>query len=66
MIEVEKRKKLMLQELKPAIKYQEKFISTQRNPVVVLRNLLQAGLISNYVMYEGKNEVRIALKIQFH
>lgn len=60
MIEVEKRKKLMLQELKPAIKYQEKFISTQRNPVVVLRNLLQAGLISNYVMYEGKNEVRIA------
>ncbi|MBW4677065.1 MAG: salicylate synthase [Desmonostoc geniculatum HA4340-LM1] len=50
----------MVVELKPIIKYQEKFIPIKKNPIVVLQNLLQAGIISNYVMYEGKNEVRIA------
>lgn len=47
-------------ELKTAIKYQKTFIPEQRNPIVVLQNLLQAKIFSNYVMYEGKNEVRIA------
>jgi salicylate synthetase len=50
----------MVLDLKPIIKYKEKFLPVQRNPIVVLQNLLQVGLISNYVMYEGKNEVRIA------
>ena len=50
----------MVVELKTAIKYEETFVSRQRDPMVVLQNLLQAGVFSNYVMYEQKNEVRIA------
>ena len=50
----------MVMELKTAIKYEETFVSSQKEPTVVLQNLLQAGIFSNYVMYEQKNEVRIA------
>lgn len=50
----------MVMELKAAIKYEETFVSNQKEPIVVLQNLLQAGIFSNYVMYEQKNEVRIA------
>ncbi|NJL09999.1 MAG: anthranilate synthase component I family protein, partial [Calothrix sp. SM1_7_51] len=46
--------------VKPIVRYQEKFFPIRTNPIVVLQNLLEAGLISHYVMYEGKNEVRIA------
>ncbi|NER81859.1 MAG: salicylate synthase, partial [Leptolyngbya sp. SIO1D8] len=47
-------------ELKAAIKYDETFVSSRREPTVVLQNLLQAGIFSKYVMYEQQNEVRIA------
>ncbi|MEH1959438.1 MAG: chorismate-binding protein [Nostoc sp.] len=50
----------MVTELKTEIKYQETFVPGQREPIVILKNLLQAGIITKYVMYEGKNEVRIA------
>lgn len=40
--------------------YHEMFVPGQREPLVVLQNLLQAGLFSEYVMYESENEVRIA------
>ncbi|YAF94026.1 MAG: anthranilate synthase component I family protein [Nodularia sp. CChRGM 3473] len=46
--------------LKNIIKYQEIFISGKRNPIVVLQNLLQSGMFSQYMMYAGENEVRIA------
>ncbi|MCL6754528.1 chorismate-binding protein [Nostoc sp. CCCryo 231-06] len=50
----------MVISLKTSIKYQEIFIPGERNPSVVLQNLLQAGIFSQYVMYGGENEVRIA------
>ena len=50
----------MLTELRPAITYYETFIPGKKDAVVVLQNLLQAGIFETYVMYEGKNEVRIA------
>jgi salicylate synthetase len=50
----------MVTELKTAIKYYETFVPGQKNPIAVLQNFLEAGIFSNYVMYEGKNEVRIA------
>ncbi|MEO1348584.1 MAG: anthranilate synthase component I family protein [Cyanobacteria bacterium J06635_15] len=50
----------MVMDLKAAIKYDEIFVSGQREPTVILQNLLQAGVFSKYVMYEQKNEVRIA------
>lgn len=40
--------------------YHEMFVPGQKDPLVVLQNLLQAGLFSDYVMYENENEVRIA------
>jgi salicylate synthetase len=50
----------MVTEFQTAIKYKKKFVPGQRNHVVVLQNLLKAGIFDNYVLYEGKNEVRIA------
>ncbi|MGM3308045.1 salicylate synthase [Anabaena sp. WFMT] len=50
----------MVAELKTEIKYHETFIPGRREPILVLKNLLEAGIFSNYVMYEGNNEVRIA------
>ncbi len=50
----------MVKELKTPIMYRETFVSGKRNAVVVLQNFLQAGIFSNYVMYEKDNEVRIA------
>jgi len=50
----------MVTNLKQTTKYQETFVCVQRNPIVVLQNLLQAGIFTKYVMYEGKNEVRLA------
>ncbi|MBR8836539.1 MAG: salicylate synthase [Stigonema ocellatum SAG 48.90 = DSM 106950] len=47
-------------ELKTEIKYNETFIPGKRSPIIVLKNLVQAGIFNNYVMYEGKDEVRIA------
>jgi len=40
--------------------YHEMFVPGQKEPLIVLQNLLQAGLFSDYVMYESENEVRIA------
>lgn len=50
----------MVVEFKTAIKYHETFVPGQREAIVVLQNLLEAGIFSKYVLYEGKNEVRIA------
>ena len=50
----------MVAEIKTQIKYNEAFLPGQKEPIIVLYNLLQAGIFSNYVMYEGNNEVRIA------
>lgn len=50
----------MVAELKTEIKYHETFVPGQRDPIVVLNNLLQAGIFTKYMMYEGNNEVRIA------
>jgi len=40
--------------------YHEMFLPGQREPLILLQNLLEAGLFSDYVMYENENEVRIA------
>lgn len=50
----------MVVEFKTAIKYRETFVPGQKEAIVVLNNLLQTGIFTQYVMYEGKNEVRIA------
>jgi len=50
----------MITELETAIAYREIFIPGKHSPIEVLQNLLKANLFSKYVMYEGKNEVRIA------
>lgn len=50
----------MLIEVNSAIKYHETFVPGKREPLVVLQNFLQAGIFSKYVLYAGKNEVRIA------
>jgi salicylate synthetase len=50
----------MVVEFKTAIKYHQTFVPGQREAIVVLQNLLEAGIFSKYVLYEGKNEVRIA------
>jgi salicylate synthetase len=50
----------MITELKTPLTYQETFVKGKRNAIAVLQNLLQAGIFSNYVMYEKDDEVRIA------
>ncbi|VEP17561.1 Chorismate binding domain protein [Hyella patelloides LEGE 07179] len=50
----------MVLEFKAAIKYRETFVPGKREPLTVLNNLLQAGIISKYVFYEDRDEVRIA------
>ncbi|MEG4573878.1 salicylate synthase [Microcoleus sp. N3A4] len=40
--------------------YHELFIPGQRDPLIVLQNLLDSGIFSKYVMYKSENEVRIA------
>ena len=50
----------MVAEIKTDIKYQETFVPGKRDAIAVLKNFVQAGIFTNYVMYEGKNEVRIA------
>ena len=40
--------------------YHEMFVPGQRDPLILLQNLLSSGLFSDYVMYESENEVRIA------
>ncbi|NJO99193.1 MAG: salicylate synthase [Pleurocapsa sp. CRU_1_2] len=50
----------MVAELKTGIKYDHAFIASKKDPLIVLNNFLQAGIFTKYVMYEGKDEVRIA------
>lgn len=50
----------MITELKTPLTYQETFVKGKRNAIAVLQNFLQAGIFSNYVMYEKDDEVRIA------
>ena len=42
------------------LSYEEMFVPGQRQPLILLQNLLDAGIFSNYVMYQSENEVRIA------
>lgn len=50
----------MVIELKTAIKYNETFIAGKREPIAVLQNSIQEEIFSNYVLYEARNEIRIA------
>ena len=50
----------MVTELKTAIEYCETFVPVPREPISVLQNLIKAGIVSNYVLYESQNEVRLA------
>lgn len=50
----------MIIELKTAIKYNETFVAGKREPIAVLQNFIHEGIFSNYVLYEGSHEVRIA------
>ena len=50
----------MVIEFKTAIQYRETFVPGKREPLTVLRNLLQTGIITKYMFYEGNGEVRIA------
>jgi salicylate synthetase len=50
----------MVAELKTEIRYQEIFVPGKKDPIVVLNNLLQAGIVSKYMLYEHNNQVRIA------
>lgn len=50
----------MVVEFKTAVKYRETFVPGQREAIIVLHNLLEAGVFNKYVLYEGKDEVRIA------
>jgi len=50
----------MVLEFKSAIKYRETFVPGKKEPVNILNNLLQAGIIHKYVFYEDKDEVHIA------
>lgn len=50
----------MVVEFKTAIQYRETFVPGQREAIIVLNNLLETGLFNKYVLYEGKDEVRIA------
>lgn len=50
----------MVTELKSTLLYEETFVPGKRNTLTVLQNFLQAGIFSNYVVYEKDNEVRIA------
>jgi len=50
----------MTQLLKKALVYQEAFVPGRRDGIAVLRNLLDAGLVRDYVLYESPDEVRIA------
>lgn len=50
----------MVVEFKTAIGYRETFVPGQKEAIVILKNLLETGLFNKYVLYEGKDEVRIA------
>jgi salicylate synthetase len=50
----------MVIEFKATIKYQETFIAGKRDPDVVLKNLLEADIFSDYVIYEKDSEIRLA------
>ena len=50
----------MVLEFRPSTKYYETFIPGRREPTIVLNNLLQIGIFSEYIMYESKDETRIA------
>lgn len=50
----------MVTKLESIISYRETFVSGKLDPIQILRNFLQAGIFSSYVMYERDEEVRIA------
>ncbi|MDV2992193.1 MAG: Salicylate synthase [Chroococcidiopsis sp. SAG 2025] len=50
----------MYQVVSNFLTYAEMFVPGQRQPLTLLQNLLDAGLFSNYVMYQNEREVRIA------
>ena len=50
----------MVTELQSATVYQEAFISGKRSAIAALNACLEAGLFSDYVLYEKEGDVRIA------
>lgn len=45
--------------------YEEVFLTGEIHPITLLQNLLQEGLISDYIVYQDRDEVRIAGNILF-
>ncbi|WP_017653211.1 chorismate-binding protein [Fortiea contorta] len=45
--------------------YAEVFLTGENNPIIVLQNLLQEGVISDYILYQDRDEVRIAGNVLF-
>ncbi|MBI4785225.1 MAG: chorismate-binding protein [Oscillatoriophycideae cyanobacterium NC_groundwater_1537_Pr4_S-0.65um_50_18] len=43
-----------------SIAYHELFVPVQRDPQTLLKNLLDIGLFSTYMLYHSENEIRIA------
>ena len=50
----------MVLDFKPSTKYYETFIPGKREPIIILHNLLQAGIFSKYMMYESEEETCVA------
>ena len=50
----------MVLDFKPSTKYYETFIPGKREPIIILHNLLQAGIFSKYMIYESKEETFVA------
>ncbi|GAB1543841.1 salicylate synthase [Scytonema sp. NUACC21] len=45
--------------------YEEVFVTGKICPIAVLQNLLQSGVISDYILYQDRDEVRIAGNMLF-
>lgn len=45
--------------------YEEVFVTGEIHPIIVLQNLLESGVISDYILYQEPDEVRIAGNILF-
>ena len=50
----------MITGLKPITTYRETFVPGKRSAIAALHACLQAGIFSNYVMYEKEGDIRIA------
>jgi salicylate synthetase len=51
----------MVAALKTVVKYDKMFVPGRYDPIIVLRNLIQDGIVSHYILYEGEGEVCLAI-----